>query len=110
MNFSTETFLIAKAFYNIHKAKQYIEGVKLSKSIAPHARGFLNQLIIRLNWCMNEMNSKLSNESRNIFRQEITNADTLQFDAVFDLMINMTPAQRDAVEDFAKNTAKKQTA
>lgn len=110
MNFSAETFLIAKAFYNIHKSKQYLDAVKLNRSIAPHARHFLNQLINKLDWCMSERNSKLGNESRNIFRQEITNADTLQFDAVFDLMISMSPAQRDAVEDFAKNIAKKQTA
>lgn len=94
----TEVMSLAKGFYNIHKAVQYLDSVKNSPRIAGKAKYFINGMINRLQWCLSEMNTKLGDHGRNEFRKEITNGDTIQFDNVFDEMIRMTPEQRDILE------------
>src|SRR5579885_2290138 len=94
----TEVMSLAKGFYNIHKAIQYFDSVKSSENIGSNAKHFLGNIIHRLNWCMNEINSKLGDIGREEFRKEITNGDTIQFDNVFDEMIAMSAEQRNTLE------------
>jgi hypothetical protein len=92
---------LAKGFYNLHKAGEYFKSVKGNPNVAPPARAFLIAMLNKIGWCMTEMKMKLGADGIKAFHDEITNGDTLQFDAVFDEMIRMTPGQREMVESMA---------
>lgn len=95
---SQETMSLAKGFYNIHKAIQYLDSVKRSPRVTHNAKDLLNNVINRMEWSLTAVKSKLSEEGRKMFHAEITTGDTLLFDNVFDELIRMTPQQREIAE------------
>jgi hypothetical protein len=93
-----DTFNIAKAFFHIQNAHTYFTAVAKSPEVPQGGKDFARQMITKLSWCMSAMNDRLSPEGRKHFKEQVKLADTLQFDSIFDIMVSMTPEQREGLE------------
>lgn len=94
----SEVITLAKGLYSMNKAMQYYEALMASPNIATHAKYFLASIQNKLSWCVREAGMRVDPENRSVFDAEISRGDTIQFDAVFDEMVNMTPEQRNILE------------
>jgi DNA-binding MarR family transcriptional regulator len=85
-------------------AKQYMEVFKLEckQGAKNHAMSWVN----KLKFLEDDILSAITPESRERFRQEIKQGDTLFFDSMFELLIHLTPEQRETIEEVVKRVAK----
>ena len=102
----TEVMTLAKGIYSLNKAKEYFSSVKSSPNVGFTAKGFLAMILDKIMWIINAMRLRMGDENRDVFNAEITKGDSIQFDAVFDEMILMSPEQRDIVERMVKGLRK----
>ncbi len=95
---------LTKASYHISIAKHYLEGFKLDCKQAGKQQA--GSWVNKITFLENDILNALTPESREKFRQEIKQGDTLFFDSVFDWMLALTPEQREVIEEVVKRVAK----
>lgn len=90
---------ITRALHSISVAKLYLEDF-INEYPAYKTRA--NSWINRLSFVSLDALSILTQESRDIYRQQIVKGDPLLFEHVFQLLAKMTPEQRSLIEKSAE--------
>lgn len=103
-SFSDNTYSLAKSLHHINIAKQFLEDVKLSTT--GEVKFIFNQYIQKCDWILNDMKSRLNDESRIILSKELE--DSLSFDSINDKLIYLDNDQRNMVEDIISEMIKGQ--
>jgi len=90
---------ITRALHSISVAKLYLEDfINEYPSLTRKANQWINKLSFVSHDCL----SVLTQESREIYRQQIEKGDPLLFEHVFQLLAKMTPSQRSLIEKAAE--------
>lgn len=97
---STQTFLLAKSYYNISNAIRYLTDIKSAPKVSPYAKTLVSAILIKLEWCIKTTMANLGPEAAASFRQELLSYDTVVFDSIFDQLVMLTQQQREEVEDI----------
>jgi len=102
MNFSDNTFSLAKALHHINNAKIYFEDVK--RDCASSTKDLFNSYIIKCDIIINSIDHKLTDKNRAILKKEL--ADSFMIESINDKLIYLNEAQRNEVETFIDNFIK----
>lgn len=94
-----ESLSLHRALFNISTAKVYLEDMIVD---FPGMKVRINQWINRLSYVSNDAVSSMTPHGREIYRQEITNGDPLQFEHIFQIMAQMDKYQRLMIEKAAE--------
>ena len=102
MNFSDNTFSLAKALHHINNAKIYFEDVK--RDCASSTKDLFNSYIIKCDIIINSIDHKLTDKNRAILKKEL--ADSFIIESINDKIIYLNEDQRNEVENFIDNFIK----
>jgi len=102
----TETYSLAKAFYNLANAKHHFESIALNNKVSARSRRFFKDYVRRCEWMTDNMVTDLTPESAEIFKREVKTYETLAFESVQDAMVLMTQEQRNQLEEAAQQILK----
>jgi hypothetical protein len=103
MNFSQNTFSLAKALHHINNAKIYFEDVKLDCTAS--TKELFNSYITKCDIIIKSIDHKLSPVNRDILKKEL--ADSFMIEAINDKLIYLDEAQRNQVENYIDEILKK---
>ena len=98
-----ESRSLTRALYSISVAKMYLEDVIVD---FPGMKRRVDQWINRLSFVVNDSFSIMKAESIECFRREIKKGDPAQIEHIFNLLCDMTPAQRSLMEKAAESLLK----
>jgi len=92
----SDIFSLAKALHHINIAKDYFEVVKITahSSLKNTFNGYIN----KCNFILGDINSKLGDNTRLIFKEEMS--DSLSFDHIHNQLIMLNNEQRGHVEEI----------
>lgn len=96
MNFSDNTYSLAKGLHHINNAKIYFEDVK--RDCNTGIKDLFNSFIIKCDIIINAIDHKLTPENREIFKKEL--ADSFMIESINDKLIYLDESQRNQVELF----------
>jgi hypothetical protein len=96
MNFSQNTFSLAKALHHINNAKIYFEDVK--RDCTAQTKELFNSYVIKCDIIIKSIDHKLSAVNREILKKEL--ADSFLIEGINDKLIYLDEAQRIQVENF----------
>lgn len=91
-----DTFSLAKAIHHLNIAKDYLEVVRIDCHSS--IRHMFNGYISRCNFILNDFKDRLSEESKKIFKEEMS--DSLSFDHIHNQLIMLNNEQRGHVEEI----------
>jgi hypothetical protein len=94
-----ESLSLHRALFSISTAKVYLEDMIVD---FPEMKPKINQWINRLSFVSNDAVCSMTPNGREIYRQEITKGDPLQFEHMFQLMAQMDKYQRIMIEKAAE--------
>jgi hypothetical protein len=103
MNFSDNTFSLAKGLHHINIAKIYFEDVK--RDCTSSTKELFNSYIIKCNIIINSIDHKLTPENRLILKKEL--ADSFIIESINDKLIYLDEDQRNQVEEFVDQIMKR---
>lgn len=101
-HFADTTYSIAKAFNNLTIARQYLDDAKRSNKGA--VKDLFNSYILKIDWIINNVSSRLSSESRKILNEELS--DSLCLDAINDNLMHLSLEDRLRVEHITNSMKK----
>lgn len=94
------TFSFAKSIVYIRNAKLFLE-VALKDRINPIVKIMIRAWIKKLDWILNDFNSRISYESSKELKESMFNEDSsLQVQEIMDQVFDTTPEQREIIEKF----------
>ena len=102
MNFSDNTFSLAKGLHHINNAKIYFEDVKRDCHSA--TKELFNSYITKCDIIINSIDHKLTPANRAILKKEL--ADSFMIESINDKLIYLNEDQRNEVENFIDNFIK----
>lgn len=102
MNKAQDTNLIAKAYYNVSNAAKFLHSVADGTQASPDAKRRLRGAANRLEWCIKDIKTSLTPETKAVFEKEIESWETLAFESVAESMLHMSHEQRVIMEEVAK--------
>lgn len=103
-SFSDNTYSLAKSLHHINIAKQFLEDLKIGTT--GEVKLLFNQYIQKCEWILNDMKSRLNDESRKVLSKELE--DSLAFDSINDKLIYLDNEQRSIIEDVISGMIKGQ--
>ena len=103
MNFSDNTFSLAKALHHINNAKVYFEDVK--RDCGSSTKELFNSYIIKCDVIINSIDHKLTPQNRLILKKEL--ADSFIIESINDKLIYLDEDQRNKVEEFIDKIMKR---
>jgi len=103
MNFSQNTFSLAKALHHINNAKIYFEDVK--RDCTASTKELFNSYITKCDIIIKSIDHKLSPVNRDILKKEL--ADSFMIEGINDKLIYLDESQRIQVENFIDEILKK---
>jgi hypothetical protein len=98
--FKDQTYYLAKGLYHIRIAKDYYEMLRVESSFA--VKQMLSLYINKLQWLIDDIYVRLSEENRQEFKKELIKGDVIFFDAIGEMLIHLSQDKRAMVEDFVK--------
>jgi uncharacterized protein YfkK (UPF0435 family) len=103
MNFSDNTFSLAKALHHINNAKIYFEDVK--RDCASSTKELFNSYITKCDIIINSIDHKLTPVNRAILKKEL--ADSFMIESINDKLMLMNELQRNEVENLIEQILKR---
>jgi len=103
--FKDTSFNLAKALHFNNVSKQYFELLKIGSS--GETKNLFNQCILRLDWVYHNIYDRLSQNSRDILKNEME--DSLVFDEIMNRLILLEPEQRATIESLITSLSKGET-
>jgi len=103
--FRDTSFHLAKALHFANVSKQYFEFLKLEAS--GETKNLFNQCILRMDWVYHNIYDRLSQNSRDVLRKEMS--DSLVFDEIMNRLILLEPEQRATIESLITSLSKGET-
>lgn len=98
----SDIFSLAKALHHINIAKDYFEVVKIEAHSS--LKNMFNGYINKCNFILNDINSKLGDDTRLIFKEEMS--DSLSFDHIHNQLIMLSNEQRGYIEQIVDEMVK----
>ena len=98
----SDIFSLAKALHHINIAKDYFEVVKIETHSS--LKNMFNGYINKCNFILNDINSQLGNDTRLIFKEEMS--DSLSFDHIHNQLIMLSNEQRGYIEQIVDEMVK----
>lgn len=98
-----ESRSMTRALYSIYTAKQYLQDIIID---FPYIKRRVNQWINKLDFVLEDSKVILTEESRECFKRELVKGDPIQIENIFNLLCDMTPAQRSLMEKAAESLLK----
>jgi hypothetical protein len=100
--FTDSTYSLGKAIHHLNISKQYFEDVKFDTKGS--IKEMFNNYIMKIDYILTNIRSKLSDESRKILTEET--ADSLIFDSIQDKLIHLDNKQRQMIEEIIESIIK----
>ena len=103
--FRDTSFHLAKALHFNEVSKQYFELLKIGSQ--GETKNMFNQCIQRLDWVYHNIYDRLSQNSKDILKQEMS--DSLAMDSIMDGLVLLTPENRSMIENLIASLNKGET-
>ena len=103
--FKDTSYKLAKALHFNKVSLEYFEMLRLDST--GETKNMFGQCIQRLNWVYHNIYDRLSANSRDVLKQEMS--DSLAMDAIIDELVLLTPENRSLVEGIIKSLNKGET-
>jgi len=104
-HFADTSFHLAKALHFNKVSQEYFTLLKIGAK--GETKNLFNQCIQRSEWIYNNIHCRLSDNSRAILKQEMS--DSLAMDAIIDELVLLTPENRATIENLIKSLNKGET-
>ena len=103
--FRDTSFHLAKALHFNKVSREYFDLLRIGAS--GETKNMFNQCIQRLDWVYHNIYDRLSQNSKDILKQEM--ADSLAMDSIMDGLVLLTPENRSIVEGIINSLNKGET-
>ena len=104
-HFKDTSFHLAKALHFNKVSREYFELLKIGST--GETKNMFNQCIQRLDWVYHNIYDRLSQNSKDILKQEM--ADSLAMDSIMDGLVLLTPENRSMIENLIASLNKGET-
>ena len=102
MSNDKDTYSLAKGLHHLNIAKQYFEDVKMG--CTGDVKNTFNGYVNKCDWILNNVFDKLSNETRKIYKEELS--DSLSIDSINDQLMMLDNTQRSQIEELLEAIVK----
>jgi len=102
MSYEKDTYSLAKGLHHINIAKQYFEDVRIG--CTGDLKNTFNGYINKCDWILNNVFDKLGDDTRKIYKEEMT--DSLGLDHINDQLMRLDNTERSKVEEMIDSIVK----
>jgi hypothetical protein len=96
----TSTFNLAKVIHFTYFNIQYLEDLIIQEQLTGNPKQFINNIISRYKWCLNELYARMSSKGADLLRKEVEQRDIAAIDSIINLAIALPEDKRLELEEY----------